>query len=81
MKAIIWKVKDNQFGPNAKNAYVGRVKVGSVIYNGITSDDKLKYIASIGLPSIKFDDNKRPTEKEAMNLVERVVSDWFKETE
>ena len=78
IKSIEWKAQRGQYS-NGKDAFIGKVKVGSIGWNGIDRDTNLRYIAYSKLPSVKDQLGKYPTEQEAMNEVERITKVWFDE--
>lgn len=77
-KEIVWKEKTQQYA-NGKNAYVGKIIIGSCNWNSIDRNTDLKYVASFDLPQLPIKNNKFKTEQEAMNMVEKHFKVWFKE--
>lgn len=66
---------------SGENAYLGKVRVGSIHYNGIDRDKTLRYVANTTLPTISglpFSTiGKFPTEDEARKKVEETVEQWL----
>lgn len=79
-KKIEWAIMTGQYS-NGKNAFMGKIKVGSVSWNGIDKDENLRYIAHCALPSITNipSRSKYPTEELAMSRVKDLVEVWLKE--
>ncbi len=66
---------------NGKNAMIGKIKIGTVHWNGIDSNPELRYVALSFLPNVTSGGRlgKFPTEKQAMEEVERVTNSWINE--
>lgn len=75
---ITWK-EDNLRYVSGESAFVGKWKVASVSYDGMTSGAD-KYSITIYLPGIKSQDNRKNKE-EAKARVEKIINYWFTEAE
>jgi hypothetical protein len=73
---IRWVQQKLQF-QSGKDAYVGKVKIGCVVYDSLTSrEQKEKYAAICKLPGIKADLGHFFTEDKAQKKLEAVWLHW-----
>lgn len=77
-KKLIWKNSTSKY-TSGKDAFIGKIKVGTYYYNGIDRDPALRYVAKTTLPNLKPDLGKFPTEEEAIDIIEKSVAAWLKE--
>lgn len=75
---IIWKEDNRRYG-SGESAFVGKWKVASIHYDGMTSDVK-KYGITILLPGIKQQENCE-SPKTAKARAEMIINYWFAEVE
>lgn len=84
MKQIEWKTSSPRIGPSVEQAFLGRVKIGYARYSiNKSKGDPSAYDFGCMLPGITKNQafGERPTLSEAKEMVERLTTSWFKETE
>jgi hypothetical protein len=77
LKQIEWKTATGY--STAKNAYIGKIKVGGWYYSGMRpAGDPLKYAATCRLTGIKEDLGHFETREEAQKRVEIAVETFIR---
>lgn len=77
-RKITWKDNNGKY-VNGKSAYLGKILVGSVFYDGISpAHVEYRYKAALALPQIKQPNNNYATEEQAMSAVHERIEGWMK---